>query len=373
MKNKVIFSLLIFVLAIILVLAGIFIFREINATRQKEADLENSVAEISKEKSDISAYAQLNDIEKKIYVSCSQSIEAFENDVNIDSMNASIDEVKQAFTALEEDNPQYFWVIQYSYEYDQNSQIVQTIHVITNGTQAEIVSRQAVVEEWAKDLKANVPEDADDFTKALYYHDALVDTVTYDSSVDENQNLYSVAAYQRSVCAGYAKAYAYLLQQENIPARYVTGTIEGTDQHAFNLIIMDNDSYYVDVTFDDPQFSKGQVVDFTGEYTYFGLTTAEITKNHSLEDNLPICTATKDNYFVHEDCDFDFDEFGEKARFIQMVREDLIKGQSEVVARFKNEQMAEEALTLLLNAQLNFSSVAHAIDQTFSVLHLAFQ
>jgi len=373
LKKKVILSLFILVLAIILVRAGIFAFGQIKATRQAEADLENSVVETSKEKSDISAYAQLNDIEKKIYVSCCQSIEAFENDVEIAKLDASIDEVTHAFTALEEDNPQYFWVVQYSYEYDQKSQFVKIIHVMTNGTQAEILSRQSIVEEWAQNLKTNLPEDADDFTKALYYHDILVDTVTYDASVDENQNLYSVAAYQRSVCAGYAKAYAYLLQQENIPARYVTGTIEGTDQHAFNLIVMDNDPYYVDVTFDDPQFANGEVVDFTGEYTYFGLTTAEITRNHTIDGNLPICTATKNNYFIHENCDFDFDEFGEKARFTQMVREDLIKGQSEVVARFKTEEMAEQALTLLLNAQLNFSSVAHSIDKTFNVLHLAFQ
>ena len=55
------------------------------------------------------------------------------------------------------------------------------------------------------------------YEKEKYVHDALASAVTYDLTADMNQSAYSALVNGKSVCAGYARAYQYLLQQLGIP------------------------------------------------------------------------------------------------------------------------------------------------------------
>ena len=62
---------------------------------------------------------------------------------------------------------------------------------------------------------------------------------------------------QVAVCAGYAKAYAYLLSLAGIPCGYMTGNIhEGGGGHAWNLVKLDGEMYQVDVTWN--RWQEGQ-------------------------------------------------------------------------------------------------------------------
>ena len=103
---------------------------------------------------------------------------------------------------------------------------------------------------------------------AMQIHDALMDRVYYDENLYENpqQNDYGYSAYGAlvensrgadscCVCAGYALAYEYLLQQAGIPCIYVAG-LAGPDSgswesHAWNLVQLDGEWYETDVTYDD--------------------------------------------------------------------------------------------------------------------------
>ena len=96
-----------------------------------------------------------------------------------------------------------------------------------------------------------------------------------------NQSAYSALVEGKSVCAGYARAYQYLMQRLGIPCYYCTG-FAGED-HAWNIVGLDDGYYNVDVTWDD---TPG------GEYDYFNKTDEDYADTHVRRDlsvNLPKC------------------------------------------------------------------------------------
>ena len=122
------------------------------------------------------------------------------------------------------------------------------------------------------------------FEKAKYVHDELLELVTYAEDADLSQTAYSALVNKETVCAGYARAYQYLLQQLGIPCYYCTG-YSGMN-HAWNIVYLYGDYYNVDVTWDDTD---------PATYDYFNRTDADLAKTHkrkSLSVYLPACLGT---------------------------------------------------------------------------------
>jgi hypothetical protein len=83
----------------------------------------------------------------------------------------------------------------------------------------------------------------------------------------------------------------------------VSGTAKG-ESHAWNLVKMDGDYYYVDTTWGNSSYSG---TDSTLEspfinYNYLGVTTDQISRTHTSNGNfcLPVCNAISDNYYIRE-------------------------------------------------------------------------
>ena len=95
-----------------------------------------------------------------------------------------------------------------------------------------------------------------DYEKALYVHDALVNSLEYDSSTINSHNIYGALVEKSAVCEGYAKAFKYILDELNIDCILVNGTATNssgkTESHMWNYIRLDGNWYGVDVTWDDP-------------------------------------------------------------------------------------------------------------------------
>ncbi|MBR2043039.1 MAG: hypothetical protein IJ946_01730 [Clostridia bacterium] len=100
---------------------------------------------------------------------------------------------------------------------------------------------------------------------------------------------------------------AYLLQKCGIESAEVVGNVikesgERDGTHAWNIIKVDGDYYYLDTTRDDSS-NTIQAVKNTGfGFDYFCITTEELTRTRDTEyvpTDLPICEATKGNYYYH--------------------------------------------------------------------------
>ncbi len=92
-----------------------------------------------------------------------------------------------------------------------------------------------------------------DMDKIKYVHDYLCLSIEYDYDAFNSgnyggklQTAYSAIVEYKTVCAGYARAFAYYMQQLRIPCVVVSGS-----GHAWNFIEVNGDYYQMDVTWDD--------------------------------------------------------------------------------------------------------------------------
>lgn len=193
-------------------------------------------------------------------------------------------DVKNAFEAVIGDHPELFWLeTGYSGKYMGNGQCVE-IDLKYNSTANDLENAKKSFDAAAQNLLSGAENLGSDYEKEKYIHDALAEAVTYDLAADRNQSTYSALVDGNSVCAGYARAYQYLLQQLGIPCYYCTGYSGGN--HAWNIVKLDDGYYNVDVTWDDAD---------TIRYNYFNKTDADFASTHvrqNLSVYLPACNGT---------------------------------------------------------------------------------
>lgn len=196
----------------------------------------------------------------------------------------SASDVKTAFEAVIGDHPEMFWLeTGYSSKYLANGQCVE-IDLKYNSTADDLESAKQRFDAAAQNLITGAASLDSNYEKEKYVHDALASAVTYDLTADMNQSAYSALVNGKSVCAGYARAYQYLLQQLGIPCYYCTGYSGG--DHAWNIVKLEDGYYNVDVTWDDAAAIR---------YDYFNKTDADFASTHvrqNLSVYLPACNGT---------------------------------------------------------------------------------
>ncbi len=203
-------------------------------------------------------------------------------------------EVDYVMSAVYNDHPELFWLdTKYSYSYTPQGD-VRAITLVFNQTVNSIDSAKTAFDSAANTFLASASSLSSDLEKEKYVHDYLMDLVSYDESADMNQSAYSALVNASSVCAGYSRAFQYLMIELNIPCYYCTGTANG-ENHAWNIIKLEDAYYNLDISWNDSlgtAYSKYC-------YTYFNLPDREFSSDHArtgLSVNLPACTGTSMTY-----------------------------------------------------------------------------
>ncbi len=203
-------------------------------------------------------------------------------------------ELIDVMSALINDQPGLFFLeTRYSYGYLSNGSVV-SLKLEYNRTAGNIATYRAAFETAAKDVVAAASKLSSDVEKEKYVHDYLMDGVSYDQSAALNQSAYSALVLGQSVCAGYSRAFQYLLMQLGIPCYYCEGTVDGGN-HAWNIVLLGGGYYHVDTSWDDV---TGDAYGQTS-YAYFNLTDKKIGADHArrgLSVNLPACQGTALSY-----------------------------------------------------------------------------
>lgn len=248
------------------------------------------------------AYQRLSEEEQALYDQMLDCILMHEEEVPLSTVDA--DECDVAFSAVMADYGGLFWVSGYSYRtYGKGDETIGFVfepsYTMSREKRDETQEKiDAVVEDWLAEL----PADADDYAKSKFVFETLIDRVDYDKDSKNNQNIISVFLGGATVCQGYADATGYLLQQLSIPSMVVTGEARGVS-HAWNLVLLDGDYYYLDTTWGNSMYlnTDEQTVKHVN-YAYLNITTDELLQTHTIESDiaLPDCSAITDNYFSRE-------------------------------------------------------------------------
>lgn len=191
-----------------------------------------------------------------------------------------VTELKNVIMAVYNDHPELFWLnTVFTCKYDRNK-ICAELELEFNMTLEELTTSSKTFYNITNEILSQV-QNLGVFEKESRLHDILIERVEYDKGADKNQSAYSALVDGKSVCAGYARAYQYLMQRAGIPCFYCTG-YAGTD-HAWNIVGLDDGYYNVDVTWDDTE---------GGQYDYFNKTDEVYADTHvrrELSVNLPRC------------------------------------------------------------------------------------
>ena len=276
---------------------------------------------------DSSVERDLSESEVELYNLMCYYIERYDLSFHFDDVNE--DEVINAYMAVMDDHPEYFWMNK-GYRYTKT----------TLGTHTEIdfvpTSQEDVGEIAAKDAKfktlvKSIAEEAakleNIYDKVLYVHDFIVDNTTYDHEAAESndkddgydkyfdsRNAYGCLINGKAVCSGYASAFQCIMKELEIPCGYITGqAVDGGEAHAWNYVKLGDYNYQIDVTWDDSSYTSDE-----GEkserksYDYFLITTeeAEITHIIDKDQNIPICSGLEYNYYIYNNLyfpEYDFD------------------------------------------------------------------
>lgn len=270
------------------------------------------------------------------------------------------EDVDRIYQCVLIDHPEYFYVE--GYEYTVYSAQGKTVGIRLWGTYSfdrkECLRRKALIEAETECILQGAPSEGSDYDKIKYVYETIIYQTDYCMDAADNQNIYSVFAGHASVCQGYAKAAQYLLNHMGISCTIIFGEVENGEGHAFNLVQADGDYYYLDTTWGDVSYMAQKPGQETRtpkiNYDYLCITTEQLLRTHRLKHLLevPLCEATRANYYVREGCFFT--AFEEEQ--IQKVFEDaLVKSKDFITLKCRDQAAFECLCQELIKAQKVFS------------------
>lgn len=94
---------------------------------------------------------------------------------------------------------------------------------------------------------------------AIAVNNYLIENVEYDYTLSK-RTAYDCLFEGSSVCAGYTKAYNLILESYGIETKYLicSSDIDISRNHCISEIIINNQKYYTDVTWNDTKFEKNK-------------------------------------------------------------------------------------------------------------------
>lgn len=323
------------------------------------------------------AYETLNEEEKQVYNEIVYAIEHRLESIKVSTLDEKL--LDKAHWAVYYDHCEYFWSETYQYEIYTNfkDEVVKLVFwPIYTMDEEQQASYQSQIDAKVDAILAGAPTDGSDYDKALYVYRTLIEENDYDLDSEHNQNIISVFVNNETVCLGYSYGAQYLLNKLGVDCTTIYGTSEG-EAHSWNLITMDGEYYYMDVTWGEVSYwedvnnhevppeegatDAGEKVNTsesednttdkseTINYCYFGVSDADTAfmAEHEAYAHVPVpaCTATENNYFIKEGLYF---ETWDRHAVGDKIEAAYDGGEENILLKFGSKEVYDKAFEYLI-------------------------
>lgn len=254
--------------------------------------------------SDDYGYSTLNSKEQQVYKQLLPGVIAFHNSIenaskmtyndgssayvlpllDISSYELKFNNLYNVVFALKADNPEYFWIENFSFTTNGTNNNVITARITVISDYATGSDRQAAkqviangITEYITMINQLTARQASQIEMELAIHDRIIKNIDYAyipgstiiaSDEEWAHNILGVFSKQGAVCEGYAKAFQMLANYAGLTSIYVVGDAGGG--HAWNYVLLDGKWYALDLTWDDqPKLSGGKNYDFFNFHNSF--------------------------------------------------------------------------------------------------------
>ena len=246
-------------------------------------------------------YSILPKKEKNVYKSIYDCINNLENGVSLKQSQCFGVDIEKIVQYILLDNPHIFYLDRRGF------------HGADNFFEKRIFFNYLYAKDEVEELKKKINKVAGkmikkvtgttDYEKEKSVHDLIIKNVLYDEEAVFNRQKFAsrsntilgVLFYKTAVCEGVALTVKYLLNILDIKCIVAIGRSsraeKGDENHAWNIVKIDGESYHLDVTWD-----LSDKKDFSS-YDYFNLTDSDILKDHSFAEKYPACRSQKNNYY----------------------------------------------------------------------------
>jgi len=205
--------------------------------------------------------------------------------ITLDLSVLSLDEAVTVWKVFMLDNPKYYWL---------SNSITITGNVFDlciDSIYADSAYRSkcdAALVDLVTACSAKLKSGMNQLEKAMAIHDFILGRMDYayeaDGVTPETEiwahNLMGCAEKKSGVCESFAETYQYLCLINGLDCLIVTG-IGGEEEHAWNLVKIDNQWYGVDCTFDDTSADPTP-------YNYFGINDYRLSVEYTIDSGIGI-------------------------------------------------------------------------------------
>ena len=253
-------------------------------------------------------YSMLSETEKNAYSLIYEELNKGSRKFSC-RVDVTADQLSKAIDSVLNDHPELFWLDNnYGYTYDPSGGNIRELSFTFfdfADTPEKLEAARAEFSRAADTITAKALTYNSITDRELYIHDYICQNTEYDADAPYNQSAYSVLVTHKSVCAGYARCFQYLMQKTGATCYYVTGRTEGTSggvvggsnsdgSHSWNMLLINGVYCNVDCLWDDTASDTyGSAI-----YPFFNLPDSEMVNHVRIEMavNLPSCSSDEYRY-----------------------------------------------------------------------------
>ena len=301
-------------------------------------------------------YQNLNEEEQKVYRQIAHGLENLEERFEVTPTPE--ERLTVVYNMVMIDHPEYFWTegeFQYTTVEDlkENSKMAIELMPVYVEKKEQVEELKRQIEQQAAEWISQIGASGDTYEKIKGVYELLIRQVEYDENSAYNQNIRSAFLEKRTVCMGYAKATQYLLNKMGIFCTLVTGNIvdEANSSHAWNLVQIEDNYYYVDTTWGAPGYNADGKVEEEIYYSYLCCSEKVISSTHKANEDIPLPECSDESYHYYRMNGCWYEEYNKEV-ISDVLKTDIEKNNRKTELCFGSEEAYEQAVTDIVEGNM---------------------